>query len=880
MSPRPAEDAQFGPYRLIERIGKGGMGEVWRARDTRLDREVAVKISAEQFTDRFDREARAIAALNHPNICTLHDVGPNYLVMELIDGSTLADRIAEGPIPLRESLAIAKQIAEALQAAHEKNIVHRDLKPGNIKLGPNGRVKVLDFGLAKSGTPGMPLSEESPTMAMSTQIGVILGTAGYMAPEQAKGKSVDKRADIWSFGVVLYEMLTAKRAFQGDSVTEILGAVIHKQPDLSKIPPQARRLVERCLDKDPATRLRDLGDWEHLLESDTPPVALSPGSNVPRRIWIRKIALWAIPAALMLAIGMGALWFRPTPPMRTTRFQVSLPENVYFDSQVSVSPDGQNLLFNATGDQGGLWIHNLATLQWQKLPGTENASSPFWSPDSRFLAFLTYGWDSIQVKKTAISGGTPTTVYTVQGRALGGGTWGQSGDFLIGGVYGRGTVWQFSPHGGPAIPLTSLAADRAERAHTDPAFLPDGKHFLYFMGGPESIEGVYAGLVNAKPENQPRERIVASPVFASYVDGKLLYMRDGAVIAQPFDPDRLRLTGSPVRLVEHVETIYSVGVFSASAGVLAYRSGTAVPGYLLTWVDRHGKEIGTSGQPNFDGGVRLSPDNGRAATVGEVSDGDRTATIWVLDFARDMRTRFTLEGAAESPVWSPDGSQIFYSSGGKLETISVKAASGVGDGRELLNEAGKYHYPSGISPDGRFLIYYTTPRPQGPGVSGETWALPLRSAGQPIHLLGGRFSENRAVISPDGRWIAYRSNESGQFEVYVRNIVTSANGNLSLGEGKWQASKGTVAADLPVWRHDSKELFYMSEQKVVFSVGLNAGSGALRLSSPEALFTRPCSCAFDVSDDGQKFLVRGANGADGRTPITVVLNWQADLKGK
>ncbi len=872
---RFATGSHLGPYEIVEAVGSGGMGVVFRAIDKRLGRSVAIKTSRERFSGRFEREARTIASLNHPNICTLYDTGSDYLVMELIEGPTLADRIRKGPISSDEALNIARQIASALDAAHEKGIVHRDLKPANIKIRPDGSVKVLDFGLAKS-TADSQRAEDSLAIQ---DCGLILGTAAYMSPEQALGQEVGKRSDIWAFGVVLYEMLSGIQPFGGATVPETLAGIIHQDPDLTKVPLKVRRLIGRCLEKDPAKRLRDLGDWEHLLDREADSIALS--SQAPRKTWRVKIAIWAIPAAFIAAIGIRALWFRPAPPLRATRFQVSLPESVDFNSILSVSPDGQNLLFNATGDQSGLWIHNLATLQWRRLPGTERAASPFWAPDSRFVTFEIRDWDGTQVRKIDIAGGTPTTVYTMQGQPFGGGTWGSRGDFLIGGVYSGGGVWRVSPQGGQ-MPLTSPAADRGERAHTDPVFLPDGKHFLYFMGGPESIEGVYAGSVDAKPETQPRERIVASPVFASYVDGKMLYMRDGALVAQPFDEDKLRLTGSPVRLAEHVETIMSIGVFGASEGVLAYRSGAAAPGYLLTWVDRHGKEIGTFGQPGFDGGARLSPDQTRAAVAGPVSGRDKTNSIWMLDFARGIRTRFSFDGPAASPVWSPDGSQVFYSSGARLETISQKAASGTGEQREILNEPGQYHYPSSISPDGRFLIYYTMPKPQGPGVPGETWALPLKTGaglnGQPIHLLGGHFSENRAVISPDGHWIAYRSNESGQFEVYIRKIVISGAGKLSLGEGKWQASKGPVTPDPPVWRHDSKELFYMSDQAVMFSVGVETGNGAPRLRSPEALFTRPCSCSFDVSGDGQRFLVRGAHGADGKSPITVVLNWQADLK--
>jgi Tol biopolymer transport system component len=352
-------------------------------------------------------------------------------------------------------------------------------------------------------------------------------------------------------------------------------------------------------------------------------------------------------------------------------------------------------------------------------------------------------------------------------------------------------------------------------------------------------------------------------------------------MAQPFDAGRLTLVGAAVPLAEHVLTISGAAVFSASPGVLAYRSGTAPPGRRLTWLDRQGNEAGAIGEPNSDNDIRLSPDQTRAAVVG-TADRSTIENIWLIDFARGTRTRFTFDPHSDSPVWSPDGSQIFFSSGPKLETISEKAASGTVPDKELLNEPGKYHYPTSVSPDGRFLIYFTLPKPAGPGVSGETWALPLETHGQPIHLLGGQFSENRAVISPEGRWIAYRSNESGKFEIYVRSVVNSGSGRLSLGEGKWQAERGpgSPTPNLPVWRHDSKELFYLSTQDVIFSAPVNGSRGSPQLGNPAALFTAPCACGFDVSTDGRRFLVRDLAGAGGKTPITVVLNWQTELKAR
>jgi len=864
-----APGTRLGPYEIVEAIGAGGMGLVFRAIDTRLGRSVAIKTSREPLSDRFEREARTIASLNHPNICTLYDTGPDYLVMELIEGPTLADRLRKGPLALDEALNIARQIAAALEAAHEKGIVHRDLKPANIKFRPDGSVKVLDFGLAKSGAESEP-SADSIGIRLS---GLILGTAAYMSPEQALGQDLDKRSDIWAFGVVLYEMLAGCRPFAGATASDCLAAVVQREPDLTEVPFRVRRLVDLCLEKDPRKRLRDLGDWEHLLDpepSQPAPPAASP--------W-RKIAWVAIPALLAAAVAVGALSFRPATPARATRFQVSLPENVYFQQFVSVSPDGQNLAFTATGEQGGLWIHNLDTLAWRRLPGTELARTVFWSPDSRFLAFTTRDWNGSEVKKIDTAGGPPVAIYsTSQGRPLYTGAWNRNGDMVFGGFAGFGKL----PAGGGAdTPLTSVDRARGEVGHAYPAFLPDGKHFIYLIAGPASVAGMYAGSVDDRPGAQPRQRILAARSAAVYTGGRLLYLRDDTLMAQPFDAGRLSLVGSPVPLAEHVQAIGWASVFSASPAVLAYRSGTASLGRQLTWLDRQGNEIGAVGEPNSDNDIKLSPDQTSAAMVG-AAENSTAPDIWLIDFARGTRTRLTFDLNADSPVWSPDGSRIFFSSGPKLETISWKAAGGAGSERELLKEPGRFHYPTSISPDGHFLIYFTMPKRAGPGVPGQVWALPLATHGQPIHLLGSQFSENRAAISPDGRWIAYRSNESGKFEVYVRSVVTSDSGRLSLGEGKWQASRdsGEVPPALPIWSHDSRELFYMSSQEIIFSVPVDGSHASQPLGSPSALFTAPCSCGFDVSADGRRFLVRGEAGAGAKMPITVVLNWQAELKGR
>jgi hypothetical protein len=477
------------------------------------------------------------------------------------------------------------------------------------------------------------------------------------------------------------------------------------------------------------------------------------------------------------------------------------------------------------------------------------------------------------VEKIDLSAGSPATIYRAPGRQLGKGAWNQNGDLLVSGNSGE-PLRKISAKSGAEMPVTAVDRARGERFHVLPEFLPDGKHFLYFISGSADITGIYSGSLDEAPSAQPRERMLAG-VRANYANGKLLFVRGGTLMAQTFDTERRRLTGEPVPLAGHVQTIFDAPVFSASAGVLAYRSGTESPGSVFTWFDRHGKEIGTVGQPGLDLEPRLSPDEKRAAVV----DSGPMSNIWILDFARGLRTRFTFQPPAGSPVWSPDGMRIFFSSGAKLEAIFEKGASGSGPEKELLRRPGSYLYPTSVSPDGRFLLYYSMPKPKGPGVSGQTWVLPLAQGGPPVQLLGSQFSENRASFSPDGRWIAYRSNESGRFEVYIRKVVNSPSGGLSLGEGKWQVSREPVSKSAsPAWRRDGRELFYITEQDLITAVALDTSGGSLQLGSPTSLFTAPCSCEFDVSPDGQRFFVRGAAGAASKAPITVVLNWNTDLK--
>ena len=857
-----AAGARLGPYEIVSTIGSGGMGVVFRAIDTRLGRSVAIKTSRGPFSDRFAREARTIAALNHPNICTLYDTGPDYLVMEFIEGPTLADRIRKGPLPFDEALRIARQIAAAIDAAHENGIVHRDLKPANIKLRLDGSVKVLDFGLAKSSGR----SEPNPDSVELKLSGLILGTAAYMSPEQALGQEVDKRADVWAFGVVLYEMLTGFRPFDGPTASDCTTDILRKEPDLAKVPARVRRLLGLCLEKDPQKRLRSLGDWQHLIESEE---LRQQSSGAPG---FRKIVWFAVPAILIAAAaGIWSAWSRPSGPLRPARFQVNLPEEIYFDRSVSVSPDGQNLVFSATGENDGLWIHNLDTLEWRRLPGAEHGKSPFWSPDSRYLGFVVSGNGGSEVKKIYISGGSAATVYTAPGHYLGEGSWNQNGDLIIGGPNGE-PIRKISANGDAEVILSAVDSARGETSHGRPQFLPDGKHFLYWVAGAAEKKGTYSGSVDdvAAP---PRERIVTVP--ARYAGGKLLFLQGATLMAQTFDAERRRLTDEPAPIADRVQTIDEQPVVSASAGVLAYRPGPESPGKVLTWYDRHSKELGTVGQSGVDVDPKISPDQQHVAVL---DGGSRMTNIWILDLARGLRTRFTFQPPVASPVWSLDGRRLFYSSGPKLEAISVKDADGSGPETELFRQPGSFLYPTSISPDERFLLYFVTTKPREMRTHTEIWVLPLAKDGRPFRLLGSQFNQATGNFSPDGRWIVWKSNESGRSEVYIRGVVNAGSGGLSLSPGKWQVSRESAGAALPLWRRDGKELFYMTAQDVITAVTVDSSHGALQLGNPIPLVTTPCTCQFDVTADGQRFLVSGPAGATSKAPITVVLNWQAELR--
>jgi Tol biopolymer transport system component/predicted Ser/Thr protein kinase len=860
---------RLGHYEVLSPLGQGGMGEVYRAHDPRVGRDVAIKVSREQFSERFAREARAIAALNHPNICQLYDVGPNYLVMELVEGES-----PKGPVSLDEALRIARQIGDALSEAHEKGVVHRDLKPGNIKVKEDGTVKVLDFGLAKISPPEAgTTSEDSPTISMAaTEAGVILGTAAYMSPEQARGKRVDKRADIWAFGVVLYEMLTGRRPFRGDDLTETLAAVVMKEPDLSLVPVETRRLLQSCLEKDPKYRLRDIADAWRLL--DRPAEARSTLSRP-------KIGITVLAAVFGVALAIVSfLYFREKlPAAEPVRFDFAAPQDGEFTNFLAISPDGRKMAFTARGADGRvhIWVHKLDSAE-TRIEGDFTGSlapHPFWSADSQFLAYQTDG----KIRKVEASGGPMQTICDSP-RGFLGGTWNADDVILFGSGEG---IMRVPATGGDATPVTMLDASRQETTHMGPAFLPDGRHFLYLRQSKrDQSNGIYIGSLDEKPERQDTTRLLAANLPAYYSasrdsrGGFILFLRESALVAQRFDMERLVLQGESTIVAEPVGRA-QLGFFSVSPGALIFRQGGS--GYLrqLTWLDRQGKSLDKVGDPAVysanASAIALSPDGLRAAVVRRDAGTNREG-IWLMDLARGVATRFVSQAADDfSPAWSPDGSRIaYYSSRGGAAGIYQKSSSGAGEEEPLLKSEVPA-LPSSWSRDGRFLLYTSAVSPA------EIWMLPtpVDKPGdqKPVKLLGRSFNAASGYFSPDMRWIGYVSNESGRLQIVVVPFTPPGSGS-SVPSGIWQVSKDN--GEWAKWRQDGRELIFKDGQEAVFAVEVGA-SPTFHASIPELLFRPPIQTVWDIAPDGKRFLAAmPVEQAGPPSPITVVLNWQQALK--
>jgi len=897
---------KFGPYEILQPLGAGGMGEVYRARDSKLGRDVAIKVLPEIFardTDRmarFGREAKVLAALDHSNIASIYgleDSGNTHaLVMQLAEGRTLADRIAQGPIPLEDALRIARQICEALEYAHDKGIVHRDLKPANIKVAADGTVKVLDFGLAKAMDTEMTPEEisNSPTLSrMATQAGVLLGTAAYMSPEQAKGKSVDRRADIWSFGCVLYEMLTGKMAFPGESVTDTLAAVIRGDPDWSQLPgttpSRVRVLLQRCLQKDPKQRLQAIGDARISIDevlSGAPEAAEARGAAVPA--W-RRLIPWGVAALLFIAlVSLAIVHFAQAPaaPPDVVRFTVPLPEtktamlSVWF----ALSPDGRQLAFSSVAADGriALWVRSLDSLEARLLPGAELSSNGadvfFWSPDSRYIAF----GDSGDLKKVDVSGGPPQTLCHMNGVLIGG-TWNSDGVIVFGS--GGSGLMRVSENGGIATPVTALDSSRKEIAHGFPVFLPDGRHFIYFRASvaPEN-SGVYIGSLDAKPAEQNlKQRLLVSTSQVAYLPpsggrpGYVLFLRDHVLLAQPFDARRLELTGEPVPLAEQVGSIQRYGFFATSSnGVLIYRTGAGGSSHL-TWIDRQGRTLGTAGEPGAYDTISLSPDGTRAIVSRSDDPSNPTVeTLWLVDFSRGTSTRFTFgSSSALLGTWSPDGSRIIFASnsGGEYD-LYEKLASGV-TAEDVLLKSSDDKWLTDWSRDGHFLLYQST----GAAKRGneDLWVLPLEGDKKPFLFESTGADSDNGHFSPDGHLIAYASDESGRNEIYVRTFSSATTATAATTGGKWLIS--TAGGIEPRWRGDGKELYYLAPDGMLMAVDISE-SPVFRAGVPKALFQSPPFSSYvsenhwDVTRDGQRFLFAEQST---QAPFTVVLNWPSLL---
>jgi eukaryotic-like serine/threonine-protein kinase len=897
-------------YRVVAKLGAGGMGEVYRARDAKLGRDVALKVLPQAFARdadrmaRFQREAKVLASLNHPNIASIYgleDSGATHaLVMELVEGPTLADRIRSGPIPISEVLPIAKQMCEALEYAHERGIVHRDLKPANVKVTVDDAVKVLDFGLAKAleGDASSIDISTSPTLSrIATMQGVLLGTAAYMSPEQAKGKAVDRRADIWAFGCVLYEMLTGKMAFHGESVTDTLAAVIKEEPDWSELPAGTpigvRALLQRCLRKELRQRLQAIGDARISLEdilSGTPDLvsaALAESSAKARRSW----AAAGIAVVLGLAaLSFALLYFRgKTPAARTVRFEIPVPATVNALGYLAVSPDGRNLVFVAAGADGHnrLWLRSLEALETRPLDGTEGAFLwPFWSPDSRFIAFFAQG----KLKRVAASGGP--AVVLCDAPSAQGGSWNEADQIVFGSNDG---TQQVAASGGTPRLITTGAGSVV------PLFLPDGHHFLYLrdLGPEDSGSGIYIGSIDAKPQEQPSSKLLADYSIAAYAAssdpaiGNLLFVRGGTaapwslgtLMAQWFDIRQQKLIGQAVPISEHVS---NVGFSASESDVLVYVAGaqTKQEGFVgtiegrLTWFDREGKALGEFGDAGLYRTFALSPDGKRVAFERADTRNPDTINIWLYDFARGTTTRFTSDSAwDQSPVWSPDGSQIVFASNRGTEFDLYEKPSNLAAEDKLLFRSAEQKAPGDWSPDGKLLLFYSLIPPS------HLLALPLGEADRkPIPIERSAFSEAAGRFSPSGRWIAYQSDETGKYEIYVRpfdepSAKGTTNANRTPAMGKWMVSKdGGVN---PLWRRDGKELFYLtSEGGTAMAVEVNT-TGTFQAGASKALFKVPAGVLFwDVSSDGKRFLMAVPSGtsASSQPPFTVVLNWQAALK--
>ena len=879
---------QLGHYEIVEAIGKGGMGEVYRARDSKLGRDVAIKVLPEAFTqdkdrlERFEREARLLAQLNHSNVATLYGVEESerrpFLVMELVEGETLAERIARGPMPLDEALHLFRQIAEGVEAAHEKGIIHRDLKPANIKISPDDTPKILDFGLAKAFAEKEATTDasQSPTLTKGTALGVILGTAAYMSPEQARGSTLDKRTDIWAFGCCLYEALTGKKTFAGETVTDTLAAVMRAAPEWTALPTSTptgiRTLLRRCLEKKLKERLPDIGSARLEIRDalNGPDVDAAQVVPVARNGQKRPLGAIATFLAGSLIAGLAASSLWPEADGRpVTRLSVAVngaltPKSV----SPALSPDGLYLAYAANNQ---LYVRAMDELETKPLAGTDGGRSPFFSPDSEWIAFFT----ASELKKIPVRGGATQTLARVRDAISG--AWGPDDRIFFQGE-GISGLFEVSATGGEPTAFTTPA--EGEAGHSEPEVLPGGGTVLFTIMGGASADDVW--LEAQSIASGERALVLRGGESARYASsGHLVYVRDGSLFAVPFDPDRLEVTGTSALVVEGVASSRSLGQYSVSrSGSLAYLPGTASAlfGWLspttLVWVDRDGREEPLPAEPRPYAAPRVSPDGTRLTVVAAAPDN---VDLWMVDTMRATTTRFTFDpGFDWMGAWTPDGLRVVFDStrGGEGGlNIFSKRADGTGQVERLTVTSNRQH-PFSFTPDGKVLVF------EEHRISDTGWDLiELALDGEPAMkpLLDSVANERAPAIARDGRWIAYQSDESGRDEIYVRPYpdVTTGRWQVSIDGGRW-----------PVWESGSSELFYISaggmmavpiETNPVFRVG----ASKLLFELEGYAVDNPDYPSFDVSPDGERFLMlKSANTTETSEPTEfhVVLNWFEELE--
>ncbi len=874
-------------YKILEKRGEGGMGVVYKAEDTKLKRIVALKflpknaLSGAEDKERFFREAQAAAALNHPNIATIHEIdevdGLMFIVMEFIDGQSLQEKIKAGPLKIDEAVKFTMQIADGLQAAHEKGITHRDIKSANIMVTDKGQVKIMDFGLAKLGN-----------RSMLTKEGMTLGTAAYMSPEQARGEAVDHRTDIWALGVVLYEMITGQLPFKGEYEQSMVYSILNEDPEpltalRTGVPLALDGILAKALAKDRERRYQHVDE----LPADLKAIELASvsrsrisgktipaGTGVPKTLRAQpNVRLPWIVAAMSIFVALVAFTLlylrRPPGQITTIRALIPLPDKSKFTSQfgfgkhLALSPDGHKLAFAATDSSGRtrLWVRPLDALSAHALVGTEGASDPFWSPDNRYIGFFA----NRKLKKIEAAGGPPLTICDAFDAR--GGAWNKN-DMIIFAPAASGPLYLVPAAGGAATAVTKLDTARKEVAHRWPCFLPDGKHFIYFAQASGAPNAIFAASLDLKMN----KLLVPASSNMAYASGYLLFHRNGTLVAQRLEANSLELKSDAIPVAELVRydvTVNDLASFTVSENeILAYRSGVRQAGSKLLIFDRNGKQIGAVGELDNYMGVRFSPD-GRKVAADILDTQSRQFDIWLFELTHGMKTRLTFDPASDRfGVWSPDGNRLVFQSRRKsVFDIYQKAASGAGS-EEILFESKENKQPNDWSGDGRFIAYITYDDPK---TRGDIWVLPLFGNRKPIPFLQTEFDELYPCFSADGRWIAYVSDETRQNEVYVRPFPGPG--------GKWQIS--TAGGTRPHWRRDGKELFYLGNDNKIMAAEITATGSTIAVGAVRPLFQAyPATVAmnYDVSGDGQHFIINSLVEGQAASSITLIINWMAELK--